>query len=153
MNGDNVKQIIFDKNTNLVLQWQDTDSFNYPQLLSTQLVMPLTDSEWMLDHNLPWIVNNGSISEYLAPIVEIIPIIDVIGFVAAVKSALGGPAGIMALTPAVQPGISLSLGAISLGDWPDLQIYISTLKPSIDPVAYTAIKAAALTFNIPITLP
>ena len=78
---------------------------------------------------------------------------DVAGFIAAVKSALGGPAGIMALTPAVQSGISLSLGAISLGDWADLQIYISTIKPSIDPIAYAAIKAAAPTFNIPITLP
>ena len=76
-------------------------------------------------------------------------------FIKVIKTALGGPTGILVLSPGIQSAISLSLAALSMGEWSDLQAYISSMKTALDAVntnIYITIKAAATQYNIPITL-
>ena len=73
-------------------------------------------------------------------------------FVAACKASLGGPSGIMALPSTAQSVCALAFAAVSTADWDDLQAYIATMDTQVSSAIYNDIKAAAATFNIPITL-
>ena len=77
---------------------------------------------------------------------------DIIGFISSIKNTLGNAAGIIQLPSEAQSAISLSLTALTISDWPDLEIYITSIEKHIDADKYAAIKEAVTIFNIPITL-
>ena len=72
------------------------------------------------------------------------------GFIAAIKTALGGIVG--ANTLAVP--YPLFFPAVTARDWPDVQSLVidAQTKAVINATQYAAIKAAAALYNIPITL-
>lgn len=77
-------------------------------------------------------------------------------FIIDCKQAFGGPANVLTLPISIQSAISLTISAIMLGNWSDVQAYITAMQSAIiaaNPAVYTAIKAAAVANNIPITLP
>jgi hypothetical protein len=84
------------------------------------------------------------------PVLVIPPQPDILGFIAAVKSAVGGIIGANALMisyPAFFP-------AVQSVDWADVQALLidAKTKAVITTAQYSAIKTAALACNIPITL-
>jgi hypothetical protein len=74
------------------------------------------------------------------------------GFIAAVKTALGGATGIRTLAAQLQMDVMLCADAINLGNWADVQTIIVADETALGSY-YPAIKAAAVANNIPITLP
>ena len=77
------------------------------------------------------------------------------GFIAAVKSVFGGPVAILSLPPTVQNAITLCIAAINEGNWADVQAIIISQQAALNAAniaIYPAIKAAAASNNIPITL-
>lgn len=87
---------------------------------------------------------------FTSPIVPILP--NTSGFIQACKNAFGGPIGILSLPSNVQSAISLTISAISLQDWSDVQIYITSMEVALGPTTYSAIKTAATSNNIPVVL-
>lgn len=85
------------------------------------------------------------------PVLNLPPVSDGVGFVQAVKTAMGGivPSNVLA---AKYP---LFFDAVSAANWPDVQSLIIDANTNgvINSTQYTAIKSAATKYNIPITLP
>jgi hypothetical protein len=77
-------------------------------------------------------------------------------FVAAAKTAFGGAAGMLAFPASIQNAILICADAINLGNWADVQAIISSFSSALNAqnaAIYPAIKAAAISNNIPVTLP
>ena len=73
------------------------------------------------------------------------------GFAQAIKTALGGIVGANALAVPYP----LFFAAVQLSDWEGVQALIEDAQAEavVNAAQYAAIKAAALTNNIPVTLP
>jgi hypothetical protein len=78
-----------------------------------------------------------------------IPQPDAQGFLQAIKIGMGGIVAVAAL-----PNAWALTAAINANQWPDVQSLVvdALAKTNITATQYAAIKAAATTFNIPVTL-
>lgn len=75
------------------------------------------------------------------------------GFITAVKTALGGPVGILGLSQTLQNAIMLTITAINEENYADAQAVIISQETALGATLYGDIKSAVTTYNLPITLP
>lgn len=146
-----------DNNGNVLLVGDGIDPSKMPTEFNGAALTAsvLTDAQEAVYLALP--ANRGGttlIAGQLAALPALIPPIvpNASGFIAACKTALGGPTGIRALPLDIQSAIQFTLFAISLGDWPGVQAYITPMEIALGTTTYAAIKSAAAQNNIPITL-
>ncbi|MFJ2712179.1 hypothetical protein ACIOZM_15000 [Pseudomonas sp. NPDC087346] len=53
------KQVLYNKATGEVLQWQDADQFSYASPTGAMSVLKVTESQWERQSALRWVVNNS----------------------------------------------------------------------------------------------
>jgi hypothetical protein len=142
--------------------------------LSTDIAPPGAAGTWPVFKSGAWINTpdhrgethydtNGDpvVIEYLGPVLPallatppvkpVLPVLpDLQGFLQAIKIGLGGIVAVNTLLIAYPAFLS----AIQLSEWLDVQsLLIDALsKTAITPIQYAAIKSAAATYNIPVTL-
>lgn len=78
------------------------------------------------------------------------------GFIAAVKTVLGGYPAILSLPAEIQSALVHSVAAMNMNDTASLQSIIISQESALNAVNvgfYSGIKAAAIQYNINITLP
>jgi hypothetical protein len=133
--------------TGEILSWIDTDTHNYV-LPASSMLHECSDSEWSLDRSSKLAVISGSVVPYIAA--AITPIPDANGFIQAIKTALGG---IMA-SNTLAIAYPLFFSAVQSGAWLDVQALIidAHTKTLLTDTQYSAFKAAAVTYNVPVTL-
>ena len=77
-------------------------------------------------------------------------------FIAAVKTVLGGYPAILSLPAEIQSALAHAVAAINMNDTSSLQAIITSQESALNAVNigfYSGIKAAAIQYNINITLP